>query len=625
MTLIELLITITVLGTIAVVTAAALLVVFSQQNDTEARLNVARWEQSLATWLPADLSSATDVDDDPALIQTGCSIAACSEGLNALYVAWQDGGQTVSVSYRYGPSDDDDGSYVLTRVECRGSACSARVALRDLDGPRGSDGELLDFASVTEVPNSVIDVTLPLDVNSTDPDADGDETFLDSPVRRVIVEVNGKPGADGEVRSSRVSLTAGGDNRTSIDPPEFEGINFTEARSNCGGPTTLVLDTSGSISGNVGDVEDGVVDFVRAFDGTPTDLEVIEFNTASFSWSASVGGETITRFDMTNADHVEALIGPDGNGGLANSLSAGGGTNWEDALHRTFYRDDGSIDSPRPKLVVFFTDGEPTFSRTSSRAGYDTNSADGSPVGPPTIESPYNFLNPTGGTLEGSAFNPTAWYRADYIVGQFESEVVGVGIGSAFTRSTSFGRDLRDAGWPSSVPNEAFLGKLIAGGQPHQYDAGSPGYVKRTYSGGSWGDVSNADILTTSNWSALGDALKAIALVDCGGTLTVQTRDTSGSPADGEVTYQVGSEVLTTTRVQKARTADVALDDGTSATIDLIPSQLGDFTAESWKCRAGGDDMVLGDEYQLLGPTAADGIAVTVSANEAVSCTLTVS
>lgn len=630
LTLIELLITVSIIGTIGLVTTTALVVILRQQADTQARLDVARWEQSLATWLPTDLTSASGVDADPAAVQPGCSGPVCTDGLNALLVTWDDGGQTVSVSYRYGPSGDGE-SFQLTRVACNGSSCSSIVVLRDLDGPRGSDGQLIEWSTVTEVPDSIIDVTVPLDVTATaDDGASGDpDGGYDSPARRVIVEVNGLPDPDGETRSSRVSITAGGDNRSEVEPPTFEGVDFTEVSSGCGGPTTLVLDTSGSVNANIDDVEDGVVAFVQAFDGTPTDLEVVEFNTQSETWSAvdPATGNTIRRFDLTNPDHVELLIGPSGTSGLANSLSAGGGTNWEDALHRVFYTDAGEPKFTQPNLLVFFTDGEPTFGRTSNRPGFDTNSADASPVGPPSIQIPYNYLNPSGGTTEGASFNPTGWFRANYIIRQFSStRAIGVGVGDAFFRNTSFSGNPRSNGWPRNVPNEAFLGKLIAGGLPHTYDAGSPGYVKRTYSGSSWGDVETADLLVTSTWSALGTGLREIALVDCGGTLTIQTRDQSGAPADGDVTYEIGGERATTSRIKRSDTADVALEEGTAVQVEVIPTDLGGFTPQSWRCRAGGSDMTFGSEYELIDASdVAAGVLVTVAANEAVSCTLTVS
>ena len=66
-TLPELLITMAILGTITAVLAAAIVTTIRQQSSTEGRLNIARAEQSVDTWLPADIASAdpSTVSDDP--------------------------------------------------------------------------------------------------------------------------------------------------------------------------------------------------------------------------------------------------------------------------------------------------------------------------------------------------------------------------------------------------------------------------------------------------------------------------------------------------------------------------------------------------------------------------------
>ncbi|MEQ9164510.1 MAG: type II secretion system protein, partial [Ilumatobacter fluminis] len=98
MTLIELLVTIAVLGLIATVIAAAVTVVLRQSPETIARADSARWEQNLGTWLPADLSSAEfpadsdgdGIPDDPseAIDFAGyepCGTAECTWGDNVAH------------------------------------------------------------------------------------------------------------------------------------------------------------------------------------------------------------------------------------------------------------------------------------------------------------------------------------------------------------------------------------------------------------------------------------------------------------------------------------------------------------------------------------------------------------
>ncbi len=616
MTLIELLVTILVIGAIATVLTAAITVTFRQQASTEARIDVARWEQSLALWLPNDLASATDVSAEASDTPPGC-VSDCATSANALQLSWNDGSGLTTVSYRYGPASGGE-SFQLTRVVCNASGCTSQVVLRDLAVPSDDLGNPIPWSAPYWVPDTVINVTVPLAVGSTDPDSSG--------AKRVIINVNGIPGPDGVDRSSTISFTAGGSTRGTLPPTVFSGPEFLHANSGCGGPVTLIVDNSNSLSTtDFGKVRTGVKNFVQAFEGTPTRLQIIRLGTIS----ETLGTSSWNRFfDLSEPSDVELLIGPTGDGGFVSTIdkyavSSRGGTNWEDALFRTFFLPDGTrystIDAiaPAPELVVFFTDGVPTYDRGNHKS--DSSSDGPSPI-------PDRFQ----GTPNGSSFHPRAWFRADWVADQFRTtRLIGVGVGTAFDLSTTVNR----AGWPSNpIPNEVFLGDIAEGGDPSQHGTGdSGGYVKREYgmeADGEWGDVSSANLLVTNDMSKLGSALTAIALVDCGGTLTVQTRDQAGNPADADITYQVGDKVVTTTRIAKAGTFDIPLNGVPSDDVDLIPQSFDatGYTPTSWGCRAGGVDLVEGTDFHLLTPgSPGAGIEVTVRANAAVSCTLRVS
>ena len=176
MTLIELVVAIAVMGGIATVLAAAVTVTFRQQAGTEASVNVARWEQSLALWFPPDLASANpdpvyhpvtnpfpitgaDTTDDGNVQPTPCGATVCGgydfgNGSNVLMLGWNDGSQQIVVSYRYGPAADGDG-FVLTRVQCIDGTCAARVVLRDLAPPVDAG-----WVPGDSVPASVVDVVV---------------------------------------------------------------------------------------------------------------------------------------------------------------------------------------------------------------------------------------------------------------------------------------------------------------------------------------------------------------------------------------------------------------------------------------------------------------------------------
>ena len=631
MTLIELLISVVVLGTIVAVLAAAVIVTIRQQPEIEGRLDVARWEQSLALWLPADLASASTVS--AAEGDTPCASGSCLYGSNALQLSWNDGTGETIVSYRYGPSSDGL-SYELHRVVCKSGSCNDQIVLRDLAVPSDDDGNPVPWAAGDPVPDTVINVTVPLAVGSSgtcDPSAVPADPDCDTTTRaqRVIVNVNGTPGTDGVDRSSTVSFTAGGSTLGALDPATFSGPSFLQANSGCGGPVTLIVDNSNSLSNSdISNIKTGVRSFVNAFDGTPTQLQIITFGTVSKTMGTSGWNRY---FDLADPNEVETLIGPGGNSGLVSSIARDGGTNWEDALHRAFFSENGTPydelgnpAAPTPELVVFFTDGVPTFDR-------DNYNSDSSSFGPSSIPSRFDD------TPTGSRFGARAWYRADFIVDQFRDiRMIGVGVGSAFDDSTTVER----SGWPSTgrgwrrrytpIPNEVFLGDLTAGGDPSQHgSSASGGYVMREYNTTTgWGDVSSANLLVTNDMTKFGSALTQIALAECGGTLTVQTRDSAGDPADASITYQVGEEVVTTTRIAKAATFDIPLSGIPSAAVELVPQSFAGtgYTPASWGCRAGGSNLVEGTDWELITPgVPGDGIEVTVSASAAVSCTLRVS
>jgi len=620
-----------VLGTIVAVLASAVIVTIRQQPDTEARLDVARWEQGLALWLPADLSSATAVTD----LQTDapCGSALCTFGVNALQLSWDVGAGATVVSYRYGPASDGE-SWQLNRVECIDGACTSRPILRDLRPPQEDDGTLIPWNPGETLENyildEVIDVTVPLAVSSSDPSDTVDPG--DTTAQRVIVNVNGIPGPDGEDRSSSVSFTAGGSTLSELEPATFSGPTFLQANSGCGGPVTLIVDESGSVSGDINNIKDAVRDFVKAFDGTPTRLQIIRMDTRTSVLGA--GSDWNKFYDLTEPSEVQTLIGPTGNSGLIEDISAGGWTNWEDAMNRTFYaptgqsyEDWGNPDAPPAELVVFFTDGLPTRDRIQSRASGGTGAA--------SVSLPGRYDNTGSWVTTSDSFSPRAWYRAEKIVDEFrgDTRLIGLGVGNSFARDTIVAR----RGWPSyrtwwggrvytEVPNEAFLGQLVTGlAEPSKYDEDIPGYVAVDYSGG-WGDVSGADLLVAADYGQFAEALKTIALDECGGTLTVQTRDSADNPADASVTYRLGTEEITTSRVVKSGTFQVDLAGVPSSTVELIPQPLAGtgYVAQSWSCRASGAELTQGSDFDLITGDPADGITVTVRANAAIGCTLSV-
>jgi hypothetical protein len=376
-----------------------------------------------------------------------CDGIDLSNGSNVMMLSWStengDGTTTVTnVSYHFAPTDDPPTVFELRRVECSSTdagpwTCRSRSVLRDLPGPPAGEafvpGVMNGDACAREVdpipctrPTWVIRVSEPLAADAID------ETQLASEserkdANRVIVSINGggdSAGAGGGF--NQVSITAGGTVRTSIDSNSTSGTpSFVEARSRCGGPMTLVVDESNSIGSAITQVREGVREFIEALAGTPVRLQIVRFQTTSSILGTS---DWHRYYDMTNQADVDALLA--GVSDLRGSWSTypQGGTNWEEALFRTFYAADGSTAPIIPKTMVFFTDGVPTFDRLVQRTSPGVL-----PAQPPAPGAPWP-------TSTGSAYSQVAFNRADHIANAFRRNVrfVGVGVGAGITQNSNW-------------------------------------------------------------------------------------------------------------------------------------------------------------------------------------------
>lgn len=622
MTLIEMIVTIAVIGAIVTVLATATTVTFRQQSQTEGNLNVARWEQALALWLPTDLASASTLDPEAsssAATDAGCG-AVCTNSSNALTVTYDDGAGTTTVSYRYAPDPGRGDGWALVRVECLADSCGSRVVLRDLAGPEDPT-----WAPGDEPPAGVISVSAPMRVLAGD-SSDEDDNTVGATVK---VTVNGLSDASGDTRSSTVSITTGGVVRAELDPPTFDGPDFLEARSGCGGPVTLVLDESSSIGAGAGDVRTGVRSFIEAFEGTPTQLKVITFaDDATIIDDPAVFPPRHSRsFDLAESAEVTELLGYVDTQYAPPSSSS---TNWLAAMERTFidefgvpYSSNGDDSRPAPELVVFFTDGVPTSSRFTNPVppgvtfppDYETWRYGSSTM----LEIVDEFGGPTPSSLDMRDWWVTSNFLADH---RDTTRFVGVGIGPVFDDTLRV--KLPTTWYQPEVPIDVLLGDVVAGGDPPNYN-GTRTFQLATNDGSGWGDIRNADVLSANDMSQLGSGLAAIALSECGGTLTVQTRDGAGVPADEEVRYSLtpSNEQAATSRGRKAAVFDVPFGGDTSADVELVPDSLLDtpYTAVGWTCRSKGSSY----PFDLRTPgVPGDGIRLTIDPNGAVACTLEV-
>ena len=167
------------------------------------------------------------------------------------------------------------------------------------------------------------------------------------------------------------------------------GSPFINVRDNapfpnsCGLNILLVLDRSGSISGNETNFANAAKAFVTSLNGTPSQIGIISFSAGS-STPPLTGGVNSYQDASGTASMTRAplSLATPGNSTLLNTTidnvytGVSGGTNWDLALQKAsqaagFSPDIITGQTTRPDVVVFLTDGNPT---ARSTTGSDTGS-----------------------------------------------------------------------------------------------------------------------------------------------------------------------------------------------------------------------------------------------------------
>jgi len=158
------------------------------------------------------------------------------------------------------------------------------------------------------------------------------------------------PGSGNTLQSNLVTLK----NSLTVQPP----VTNPPLEEACGLDIVLVLDVSGSIGGNLGDVQNAAIDFIDAFlPGTPTLIGLVKFN------------DTATMLE--NLTNNTAALFADIAG-----LSSSGFTDWEEAILLAKGMLEGGLDrddSVHPDLIVMVTDGDPTASTAGPNSTSDPN------------------------------------------------------------------------------------------------------------------------------------------------------------------------------------------------------------------------------------------------------------
>ena len=257
-------------------------------------------------------------------------------------------------------------------------------------------------------------------------------------------------------------------------------------------------------------------------------------------------------------------------------------------------------------------------------------------------EAEYDLSNTNTGTSDGwdvaTVWSPTTFEA--YTAGNVDS-----GTGDNFRTSVSGGNtswatvtaleytasnttnDSTD-GWRATYrPKEvldirdyATIGNLIVGNTTGV----AGGYVEATPRGGPYENVGDVDLFVLPNYTNFSSALASVALDQCGGTVTLQTKVGSTNALD-PFTYQnmTSNETVKTSAAFRSGTFDIATPGGAAQTVTITPQEftdLGRYAPAGWSCKSGGAAYPF-TTAPVAGHAPWTSITLTVLANKAVSCT----
>ena len=169
------------------------------------------------------------------------------------------------------------------------------------------------------------------------------------------------------------------------------------------------------------------------------------------------------------------------------------------------------------------------------------------------------------------------------------------------------------------INNYATIGNLIAGNT----SGIEGGFVEAMPRGGPYLDAAAADLFVLPNYTNFANALASVALDQCGGTVTLQTKVGTSSALD-PFTYQntTSNETVQTSAAYRSGTFDVALPGGTSQVVTITPQEftsLNGYAPNGWTCKASGVAYPF-TTAPVVGHEPWSSITLTVTPNKAVSC-----
>ncbi len=586
LTLVEILVGMVITGMIVSTMTFAFAAFLRSFPETVDRVAISKDVTFVQAWLPIDLASATSIDTAPVL-QPATSDTL--PGTNVLLITRKDlqtaGHPEFLVNYRYVLSQ---GEYVLVRFEIRNPGST------DPSNPEEirQVGVAHQLAQPTPADNwdPTLTPEFAIDVTGRNPGR----------LRKVGSDVTVKF-SDGTSYETGGAGLGPGSILTAVSGDGF--VNPTSPPSRCGGRISLVLDTSSSLHAQLPQVKQAAKDFVDAFQGTPTELRIVEFDqigkavapqdesaSAPSPYPSNTGspaGWDYPAIDMLNLTSAGATAVKD----LIDDLDTQtGGTNWEAGL-RIGMTDNNDLvainPSPHlPDTLVFFTDGEP-----------------------------YRAVNNSGNQYSTS--QSTAVSEAKTVSnkkGEWGITIKGVFVNNGGQSGTRL-EEAKDRMKEVVGPTEWVPGPDDASGNA------------------TVGNADAAEFFYTTDFAELSNIFQQIFVSDCGGTITVQRRENS-DPTDPVSTGSY--EYTTTTGVGTLKAAeansitfDYDLDTGSTAWIPLHESSASGDDIVDVKCFHNGNDVTasrvraLNDTNPVTGVDdvpVPSGREVEVRANEALSC-----
>ena len=171
----------------------------------------------------------------------------------------------------------------------------------------------------------------------------------------------------------------------------------------------------------------------------------------------------------------------------------------------------------------------------------------------------------------------------------------------------------------STIADYATLGNIVV----DNTSGVAGGFVQAVSSGGHYTNASAADLFVLPDYSQFSEALASVALGQCGGTVTMQTR-VGTSAAQDPFTYQISgsNEIVKTSAAYRSGTFDVALPGGSTQTVTISPQEFTDlvrYAPAGWSCKSAGVAYPF-TVVPVQGHAPWTGIQLSVGPNQAVSC-----